>query len=133
MNQEAEFSTSGVTPFRDSLEDMADMDELFGSDGDSDNDQRGNDPFISYKNANGVSGYLITLIFLVQIKFGWFSRTFLLAFRETGLWFLFAGKWQTKTIQFLNPVPLNNFHCVCNLESVFTINYMPTLIDTKVV
>lgn len=83
MNQEAEFSTSGVTPFQGSLEDMADMDELFGSDGDSDNDQRGNDPFISYNNAYGVSGYLMTLIFLVQIKFGWFSRTFLLAFRET--------------------------------------------------
>lgn len=83
MNQEAEFSTSGVTPFQDSLEDMADMDELFGSDGDSDNDQRGNDHFISYNNIYGVSGYVITLIFLVQIKFVWFSRTFLLAFRET--------------------------------------------------
>lgn len=57
MNQEAEFSTSGVTPFQDSLGDMADMDELFGSDGDSDNDQRGNDPFISYNNAYGVSGF----------------------------------------------------------------------------
>lgn len=47
MNQEVKSSTSGVTPIQDSLEDMADMDELFGSDGDSDNDQRGNDNFIS--------------------------------------------------------------------------------------
>lgn len=47
LNQEAEFCTSGVAPSRYSLEDMADMDELFGSDGDSDNDQRGNCPFIS--------------------------------------------------------------------------------------
>lgn len=32
-----------------SLEEMADMDELFGSDGESDNDQRGNDVSQAYK------------------------------------------------------------------------------------
>lgn len=35
-----------VTFLSCSLEEMADMDELFGSDGDSDNDQRGNDTLI---------------------------------------------------------------------------------------
>lgn len=40
------FSISGRSGFHYSLEEMADMDELFGSDGDSDNDQRGNDTLI---------------------------------------------------------------------------------------
>lgn len=87
MNQEAECSTSGVTPFRDSLEKMADMDELFGSDGDSDNDQRGNDHFISYNNAYRVSGCLIPGADQFWLVFTDVSTCIS---GNSGLWFLFA-------------------------------------------
>lgn len=47
---------------------MADMDELFGSDGDSDNDQRGNYPLILHNHASSVSGYLTNCYILSDAK-----------------------------------------------------------------
>lgn len=47
---------------------MADIDELFGSDGDSDNNQRGNVALIFYNIGSRVSDYFKLPIFLVQNK-----------------------------------------------------------------
>lgn len=82
---------------------MADMDELFGSDGDSDNDQRGNYPLILHNHASSVSGYLTNCYILSDAKIErCFAKTlfvivWLIVLFSRGLFYMVDGMYKHVT------------------------------------